>query len=274
MYAFIGSVTSFVSINTLAAISVDRCLVIVKTLPSKNRTSQRYAFIYIAIIWCYSASWAVAPLVGWGKFILEGTNTSCTFDFLTRDLNTRSYVTGIFTAHFIVPVSVICCSYVLIFKSITSHQRQLFLAMRVYGEEEIPLSVRNSRMNAGMKNAIKTAKVSAIVILVFCISWFPYATVALIGEFGDKTLVTRLVSGIPCLCAKFSTIINPLMYALIHPKYREKLFNTMLCEDSRMQDKSSWRRRSEQLQLTCLPKLSLTRKPTTSTQRNCESDSV
>ena len=243
VYAFVGSVASFASINTLAAISVDRCLVIVRTFPSRNRTALRYGFFSIAVIWCYSASWAAAPLIGWGKFILEGTNTSCTFDFLTRNINNRTYVIGIFTAHFIVPVTVIFCAYCLITKTVASHQRQLRLAMRIHGEEEIPL--RQCNLNHSMKHSIKTAKVSAIVISVFCISWLPYAIVALIGEFGNRTLVTRLSSGIPCLCAKFSTALNPLIYALLHPKYREKLYNILLCEPRELQSQSHLRNRSD-----------------------------
>lgn len=228
MYAFIGSAASFVSINTLAAIAIDRCMVIVRIFSLHTRTSRREIYISIAFIWIYSSSWAVAPLSGWGKYILEGTDTSCTFDFLTRNMNNRLYVIGIFTAHFVVPVSVISCSYYLIFRAVQKQRKEFALVKRIFGEEEVPLTVKTRQK--GMQTELKTAKVSLIIILVFCISWLPYATMALIGEFGDKTLVTRLGAGIPCLCAKFSTVINPLVYALLHPKFRGKLFKFCICE--------------------------------------------
>ena len=221
IYGFIGSVASLVSINTLAAIAVDRCLVIVRTIPSQNRPSRRYLYMSLGFIWIYAASWASVPLAGWGKYILEGTEASCTFDFLTRDTNTISHVTSICTVHFFIPVTLISFSYYLIFKSVRKTQREISHIARVFTTEEVPLHVQNQCM--GMNRELKTAKVSLIIILVFCISWSPYAIVALIGVFGDQTLVTRLGSGIPCLCAKFSTVMNPLLYALLHPKFRKRL---------------------------------------------------
>ena len=45
----------------------------------------------------------------------------------------------------------------------------------------------SAKSENGNEKEQKTAKVSLIIILVFCISWFPYATIALIGVFGDQT---------------------------------------------------------------------------------------
>ena len=181
----------------------------------------------VAFIWIYSIVWATGPLTGWGNLILEGMETSCTFDFLTRTTNNRSYVISIFTAHFAIPLAAISISYYLIFKAVQTQQREFALAQRTFGEEQMPLRVKNQK--TGMKRELKTAKVSLIIILVFCISWSPYAIIALIGVFGDQTLVTRLGTAIPCLCAKFSTVINPLLYALLHPKFRQRLLNISIC---------------------------------------------
>ena len=222
---------SFVSINTLAAIAVNRRLVIVRTFFLQNRPSRRYLYMSLAFIWIYSVFWASGPLTGWGRYILEGTGTSCTFDFLTRSTNDMSHVISIFTVHFLIPVTVISVSYYLIFKSVQKQQQEFTRVARIFTEEQIPLQVINQKM--GMKQELKTAKVSLITILVFCISWSPYATIALIGVFGDQNLVNRLGSGIPGLCAKFSTVINPLLYALLHPKFRKLLFNTRTHRNAR-----------------------------------------
>ncbi|WAQ96719.1 OPSD1-like protein [Mya arenaria] len=226
-YAFAGSVASFVSINTLAAIAIDRCFVIIRTLPLQNRMSRKTFCSIIGSVWIYSILWASGPFVGFGHYILEGTNTSCTFDFLTRDLSSRLYVICIFTAHFIIPVLVIAGSYTMIFRTIKIYKHEFNEATKVHGEEELPMPMR--KCNTRFSHEAKTARVSIIVISVFCISWTPYATVALIGEFGHSAIITRLGSGIPCLLAKCSTIINPLIYALLHPKFRTKLLGVIAC---------------------------------------------
>ena len=228
------------SINTLTAIALDRCMVIVKTLPINNRMSGRTFFVSIAFIWIYSLIWASAPLFGFGRYILEGTNTSCTFDFFTNTLNNRLYVISIFFAHFVIPLIIIICSYTVIYRMISQHTHEFKLATSTYGENEVPLAIR--KCNTSFKYEAKTARVSIIVILVFCISWTPYACVALIGEFGDSSNVTRLGAGIPCVIAKLSTVVNPLIYALLHPMFRQKLISLGACTETEHERRSSVRR--------------------------------
>lgn len=241
MYAFTGSVASFVSINTLAAIALDRCLVVLRTLPITNRMSTTVFRMSIAFIWLYSIAWASAPLCGFGRYILEGTSNSCTFDFFTRTLNNRSYVISIFTAHFIVPVIIIVSSYAIIFRIVSQHSQDFEHAAKTLGENKVPLTMR--KFNTGVKYEYRTARVSLIVILVFCISWTPYAIIALIGSFGDSSKVTRLSAGIPCFIAKFSTVINPVIYSLLHPHFRKKLVNLGACVETD-QERRDYIRRS------------------------------
>ncbi|KAH3867849.1 hypothetical protein DPMN_030986 [Dreissena polymorpha] len=229
-YAFIGSTASFVSINTLAVISVDRCRVIVWTIPRNNRMTRRTFILIIVSIWTYAILWASGPLFGFGKYILEGTNNSCTFDFLTRSGAVRGHVVSIFTAHFIIPIGIVAVSFFLIFRAISKYKHELREATKVYGEIELPLHMRKN--DIWNSHEAKISKVTLTVILVFCVSWMPYAIVALIGEFGDQSKLTRLAAGIPCLLAKCSTIVNPIVYVLLHPKFRSRIVNFGACDKS------------------------------------------
>lgn len=202
--------------------------------------SARTFFLSVAFIWIYSLLWASAPFYGFGRYIVEGTNSSCTFDFFTRSLNNRLYVLSIFFAHFVIPLIIIICSYSMIYRIISQHSNEFKLAARTYGENDVPLTIR--KCNTGVKYEAKTARVSLIVILVFCISWTPYACIALLGEFGDSDKVTRLSAGIPCMIAKLSTVINPLIYALLHPMFRQKLVSLGACTETEQERRSSVRR--------------------------------
>ena len=55
-------------------------------------------------------------------------------------------------------------------------------------------------------------------MLWICI-WSPYATVVIIGPFGNRNLITPLFSQCPSCAAKLASIFNPIMFALSHPKY-------------------------------------------------------
>lgn len=243
VYAFIGACSSFVSINSLAAIAVDRCFVIVKGLQWKDRLSGKAVRRFVTLIWVYSILWASTPFFGFGNYILEGTNTSCTFDFLTRSFNIRLYVLLIFTVHFVIPLLAIITSYIMIYRAILQHNHEFSRASRVYGETDLPLTVQQTKK--GVSYEAKIARVSLIVISVFCLSWTPYASIALLGAFGKLSQVTRLSAGISCMLAKFSTVCNPLIYALLHPKFRNKLLDLRLCQRLNVhQRRSSVRRTS------------------------------
>lgn len=51
-------------------------------------------------------------------------------------------------------------------------------------------------------------------------AWTPYATVALIGAFGNKALLTPGVTMIPACACKFVACLDPYVYAISHPRYR------------------------------------------------------
>ncbi|XP_021375680.1 rhodopsin-like [Mizuhopecten yessoensis] len=85
-----------------------------------------------------------------------------------------------------------------------------------------------SRERRKQKREFKTAKIAFGIILVFCFSWLPYAVVAMIGCFNGKlSLITPMAVSVSGLCAKIATAVNPILYALIHPKYRGKVRKDM-----------------------------------------------
>lgn len=54
-----------------------------------------------------------------------------------------------------------------------------------------------------------------------CISEFYFP--ALIGAFGDKSLLTPGVTMIPACACKFVACLDPYVYAISHPRYRLEL---------------------------------------------------
>ena len=200
---------------------------ITKVLTWKGRLSRKSVLRLTILIWVYSIFWAILPLLGFGNYILEGTNTSCTFDFLTRTLDNRLYVVSIFTANFVIPLITILISYSLIYRAIIKHRNEFNFAARVSGESEHALPMQQNKI--GVKHEVKIARISFIVISVFGVSWAPYAAIALIGVFGSPLQLTRLNTGISSLLAKISTVLNPLIYALLHSNFRNKLLNFRWC---------------------------------------------
>ena len=71
---------------------------------------------------------------------------------------------------------------------------------------------------ANTRNEIRVAKVGLTLTAVFLLAWTPYATVAFIACFGDRTKLDPFTTMIPALGCKMTACIDPLVYAINHPK--------------------------------------------------------
>ena len=84
-------------------------------------------------------------------------------------------------------------------------------------------SLRNDANSNEESAEMKIAKVAVTNVLLWICAWTPYASVVLIGQFGNRSLITPLVSQMPSMLAKTCSCFNPIVYAISHPKFREAL---------------------------------------------------
>ena len=124
-----------------------------------------------------------------------------------------AYIVNYFT-----PLTMIGCFYTSIVKAVVAHER----ALKVQAKKMNVDSLRS----AGDKEEsaeIKIAKVAITnVLLWFCI-WTPYATVSSFPSLGMSHLLTPSTAAIPGFVAKLASCLNPLVYAVSHPKFREAM---------------------------------------------------
>lgn len=79
----------------------------------------------------------------------------------------------------------------------------------------------------GKINPLTTARrdhriLRMVLTLVSCylLCWMPYGVVALMTTFGGSWLVTPSSSVVPSVLAKFSTVINPVIYIFFNKQVR------------------------------------------------------
>ncbi|KAJ8381052.1 hypothetical protein SKAU_G00018300 [Synaphobranchus kaupii] len=177
MYAFCGALFGITSMITLLAISIDRYLVITKPLQAIQWTSKRRTSLAIVLVWLYSLAWSLAPLVGWSSYIPEGLMTSCTWDYITSTSTNKSYTLMLCCFVFFIPLGIISYCYLFMFLAIRSTSRDL---------EKLGTHIRKSTLiqQQSIRKEWKLAKIAFVVIIVYGLSWAPYACVALIAWAG------------------------------------------------------------------------------------------
>ncbi|XP_052861519.1 opsin, ultraviolet-sensitive-like isoform X2 [Anopheles cruzii] len=222
IFAVIGSLTGIGAGTTNALIAYDRYNTI--TRPFEGRLSRTKAIILVCLVWMYAIPWAVLPLLEiWGRFVPEGFLTSCTFDYLGTTFDNRLFVATIFTFSYVLPMSLIIFYYSHIVSHVINHEKTL-------REQAKKMNVDSLRSNQNKNDSsveIRIAKAAITVCFLFVASWTPYGVMALIGSFGDKSLLTPGVTMFPACACKFVACLDPYVYAISHPRYRVELQKRM-----------------------------------------------
>ncbi|XP_063853659.1 opsin, ultraviolet-sensitive-like [Scylla paramamosain] len=223
VFALLGSYSGIGGAMTNAAIAYDRYKTIAK--PFEAKMSKVKAFLMVLGVWIYATPWCLLPLFGvWGRFVPEGFLTTCSFDYLTETFENRAFVAAIFFFAYIIPGLMIVYFYSQIYGHVRAHER----AMREQAKKMNVENLRSVGKEDQEKSAeIRIAKVCMGLFFMFLVSWTPYAVVALIGAFGNRSVLTPLVSMLPALNCKFVACIDPWVYAINHPRYRLELQKRM-----------------------------------------------
>lgn len=232
IYGFVGGLTGTTSIATLSAIALDRYWAVVRPLePLRALTAIRARLMAISA-WIYAGIFSVIPAldIGYGRYVPEGYLTSCSFDYLTEETSPRYFIFVFFCAAWVAPFCTISFCYISIFRAVVFNRN---IATK---NEEQRLSSRHVKERTKRKAEIKLAVLVMAVIVLFFVSWTPYAVVALLGIFGHKDLITPITSMIPALFCKTAACINPFIYIITHPKFRKEFNKLVLRRNSRRRD--------------------------------------
>lgn len=223
VYACIGGIFGTSSLLMMVAIGYDRYNVIVKGI-SGFRISYGVALLIILTIWTYSTLVCIPPFLGWGGYALEGLMVTCSYDYLSTDWNHKSFMLYAFIGNFSIPVLTVICFYTSICKAVIMHEAALKAQAKKMNVDSL-----RSNANQGESAEVRIAKVAITNVCLWIFTWTPYATVVMIGCFGNRSLVSPLVSALPAFLAKTASCFNPIVFALSHPKYRQALQEKLPC---------------------------------------------
>lgn len=223
LYAVHGAVVGTVSIWTMVIIGYDRYNVIVKGFNGVKITGGKAAAMILAC-WIYGGAIESLPFVGWGKYALEGQLITCSYEYISDDWNTKSFVMFTLCTNYIAPISIAIFFYSQIVMAVVSHERALREQAKKMGVD----SLRQGEA-AEQSAEMKIAKVAVTNVFMWIAIWTPYAGIVMLAVYGDKTKITPLMAQCPSMVAKAATCFNPIVFALSHPKYREALGKKFPC---------------------------------------------
>ncbi|KAL8563919.1 hypothetical protein ACOMHN_059349 [Nucella lapillus] len=218
---YLQGVSVCASVNTLAAIAVDRYLAICHVL--KIRMTMRMARIILGVVWVV----ATTIMVPWAVFYQQQT-----FKLPDQSIpiciqawpNSRQagefFLGAIFLFCYAIPLSFIVCCYFLI-------------GWRVWNRDAPGITTERGVIQ---KSKIRVVKMLAVVVLLFALSWLPLYVVNLIVYFfnpGDQTPELRIIHDSVIPVAQWlgtsNSCMNPLVYCLFSKRIRERIRLMVTC---------------------------------------------
>ncbi|XP_034832969.1 parapinopsin-like [Maniola hyperantus] len=201
LYGFFMALLGITSITTLTVISFERYLMVTRPLSSRHLSSKGAA-VSVIFIWAYSLALTTPPLMGWGNYVNEAANISCSVNWHEQSVNTLTYILFLFAMGQIVPLSVITFSYLNIIRTMKRNSKRLG---------------RVSRAEA------KATSMVFIMIVAFTVAWTPYSFFALMEQFANERITSPGAGVIPALVAKSSICYNPLIYVGMNTQFRQSI---------------------------------------------------
>jgi len=213
-FCIAGGTTGMGSLWSHVFITLDRYNVIVHGVAGKPLTHGKAA-LTVLFIWVYSFAVTTPPLYGWGIYNLEGIMVSCSFDYLTRDWNNRSFGTFLVVFCYCIPLAIILYAYIHIFKAVVAHEA----AMKAQAKK---MNVSSLKAQSGNEESaeMRVAKTAVINVTIWILCWTPYCAIVVQAMWFDQTNITPLVTMVPAVFAKAGAVYSPMIYALSHPKFR------------------------------------------------------
>ncbi|CAH1637016.1 unnamed protein product [Spodoptera littoralis] len=201
LYGFFMALLGITSITTLTVISFERYMMVTRPL-NANHLSSKGAILSIVFIWTYSLALTTPPLMGWGHYVNEAANISCSVNWHEQSMNTLTYIMFLFAMGEIVPLAVITFSYVNIIRTLKRNSQRLGRVSRA---------------------ETKATAMVFIMIVSFTVAWTPYSVFALLEQFATEGIVSPGAGVIPALVAKSSICYDPLIYVGMNTQFRNSI---------------------------------------------------
>ncbi|KAM4554901.1 teleost multiple tissue opsin 3a [Odontesthes bonariensis] len=209
-YGFANSLFGIVSLVSLSVLSYERYTTVLQSSQA-DISNFRKAWLFVGGSWLYSLLWTLPPLLGWSSYGPEGPGTTCSVQWHLRTPTSVSYVLCLFIFCLLLPLLLMVYSY-----------GRILVAIRRVGKINLLTAQRREQH-------ILLMVLSMVSCYMLC--WMPYGIMALIATFGRLGLVTPMVSVVPSILAKFSTVVNPVIYVFFNTQFYRCFIAFVKCSE-------------------------------------------
>ncbi|XP_076373168.1 tachykinin-like peptides receptor 86C [Tachypleus tridentatus] len=219
---FIANLTVCSSVFTITAMSIDRCIAIVR--PLTPRMSKVKARVFITVIWLCSVAIALPTLL---------FSTTATYSYGKEGYRILCYLhwpdgpSGLSTADYVYNILFLSLTYAV--PMISMGVAYAFMGHALWGGKTIgEATERHKTMNKSKK---KVVRMLIVIVLIFAICWLPYHVFFLYTYHYPETAYTDYIQPLFLSfywLAMSNSVYNPVIYYWANKRFKE-YFQSVLC---------------------------------------------
>lgn len=224
--AFLGTTVELSAMLTLAVISLDRLVAVMKPLAYKARMTVCKANQCNVYIWSQAILFSFLPIpLGWYSF--NSRYMSCTFLSTSEEASFYVFMAFLLLCNFVLSLCVILTTYLYIFRVARSHNRRISRALipkRIFNLSTV--NSDHSRNETFRQREIRTATKILFVIGAFITCHLPYATLRILElcRMNDSYTYVPITVTIATKWAAYAkSSFNPFIYFLQQKRFRGAL---------------------------------------------------
>ena len=212
MNSFVVTLTQS-SILSLLAIALDRYFAVVSPLKYRRVATARRAIVVILLTWMLAFVIGMVPVFGWNL----GHPKNETFDCVFTDVIDLQYMVYFnFLGSVLPPLLIMLFVYIRIFRVVRKQLAAISRTMVASNDE------MNRQLSALAVKEGRAAKLLAIVIILFAVSWLPLHIINSLILY--KVHVEYYVLLIAIILSHSNSAMNPIIYTLSNREFRRTFY--------------------------------------------------
>lgn len=210
----------FNSVANLGAVTFDRFLAVVVPLRYKSIMTKRVIVPIIAFVWIFSTVFGFIPFMGWRTVVKPKPGSGL---FCQVPLNLApGYIITVCVVGFL-PSIFVLVAYLKIFQTAYLHEVRIAAAINSVLRNQTELKLN-------MIKEMKAAKMVALVLGAFIISWAPLYIIMIV-DIAMKNAVNSYIYAGGVIFATLNSALNPVIYASMNSEFRDTFRVLIQCQN-------------------------------------------
>ena len=228
---FLGFMIMFLmanTVHTLAMLSLDRFILLLKPLSYKDYFTWKRAIGIVCCIWVLSFFLALPPIFGFGAYDFSRTISNCHpqwFGTSSKGIS-NIYFIAVYSIECLIPIFLLSFTNMWTYKIVTRVLKTKLVRQKTFSNMETHIKASESDHN---RQQIQLVKVFSALFLAHIVCWVPVLTVmavVLIGREFDSSFIFRIpqeVFTVGWLLYLTNPVIHPILETFFVKELRSRV---------------------------------------------------